>query len=95
MQQPKYGSKIGQSPMSQYIPSILLLMYGFVGGGLITVYLLDGQARAAWQAASTVNVPLFNLVDNIFGYYVVYGLMFLGLVFISLVWRLMYTRRVS
>lgn len=77
-----------QFNLSRWTSYILPFLYGFLMGGCSAVFSLDSRVREAWKTSTSVNVPLFNLVDDIVGYYVVYALIFFGLIVVTLGWKL-------
>lgn len=81
--------------LRQLMPFILVFLYGFMIGGFISIFLLEDQLKEAWvvsaQLSTSPNVPLFNLMDDLVGYYMIYGLIFLVLIVVSIWWKFVYT----
>lgn len=59
-----------KTTFKRWIHQILVFLYGFIIGGIVSIFWLDEYLREIWKAGNTTNVQLFNLLDDIVGYYI-------------------------
>jgi hypothetical protein len=75
--------------INSLFPTLLVFLYGFVCGGGSMIIVLGWGIREAWIASarsSPPNAVLFNLGDNVTGFYMAFGLAFMILTIFTIIW---------